>query len=117
MEPQTLNSTTPEPVVEDLPLKDRIVKILKGIYDPEIPVDIYELGLIYDIAISSENDIAIKMTLTTPACPVAGSLPPEVEKRIKTLPDVKDVKVEIVWEPPWKMDKMSDAAKLKLGML
>lgn len=99
------------------PLKDRIVKILKTIYDPEIPVDIYELGLVYDLAVSDEGNVDIKMTLTTPACPVAGSLPPEVENKVKAVDGVKEVKVAVVWEPPWKMDMMTEAAKLKLGMM
>ena len=98
-------------------LKDRIIKILKTCYDPEIPVDIYDLGLIYDLAVSDEGDVEIKMTLTSPACPVAGSLPPEVENKVKAVDGVKDVKVAVVWEPPWKMDMMTEAAKLKLGMM
>lgn len=99
------------------PLRDRIVKILKTIYDPEIPVDIYDLGLIYDLAVSDAGDVEIKMTLTSPACPVAGSLPPEVENKVKAVDGVNTVKVAVVWEPPWKMDMMTEASKLKLGML
>ncbi len=99
------------------PLKDRIVKILKTIYDPEIPVDIYDLGLIYDLAVSDTGDVEIKMTLTSPACPVAGSLPPDVENKVKAVDGVNSVKVAVVWDPPWKMDMMTEASKLKLGML
>lgn len=102
---------------EQAPLKERIIGILKSCYDPEIPVDIYELGLIYDLAVSEDGDVEIKMTLTSPACPVAGSLPPEVESKVKAVDGVKDVKVAVVWDPPWKMDMMTEAAKLKLGML
>ncbi|HSA60390.1 MAG TPA: SUF system Fe-S cluster assembly protein [bacterium] len=102
---------------EQPPLKDRVIKVLKSCYDPEIPVDIYDLGLIYDLAVSEEGDVEIKMTLTSPACPVAGSLPPEVENKVRAVDGVKDVKVAVVWEPPWKMDMMTEAAKLKLGML
>jgi FeS assembly SUF system protein len=102
---------------EQAPLKDRVIKILKTCYDPEIPVDIYDLGLIYDLAVSEDGNVEIKMTLTSPACPVAGSLPPEVENKVKAVDGVKDVKVAVVWEPPWKMDMMTEAAKLKLGMM
>ena len=97
-------------------LKDRVVKILKTCYDPEIPVDVYDLGLIYDLAVSDGGDVDIKMTLTSPACPVAGSLPPEIESKVKAVDGVKDVKVAVVWDPPWKPDMMTEAAKLKLGM-
>jgi FeS assembly SUF system protein len=101
---------------EQPPLKERVIKILKTCYDPEIPVDVYDLGLIYDLAVSDEGDVEIKMTLTSPACPVAGSLPPEIENKVKSVDGVNGVKVAVVWEPPWKPDMMSEAAKLKLGM-
>ena len=97
-------------------LEENIILILKTIYDPEIPVDIFELGLIYEIAIDDEANVNIKMTLTSPACPVAGSLPPEVEMKVADIDKVKSAKVEIVWSPPWDKDMMSDAAKVKLGM-
>jgi FeS assembly SUF system protein len=97
-------------------LKEPIVDVLRTCYDPEIPVDIYELGLIYDIDVEPSGDVKIKMTLTAPNCPVAGSLPLEVEQKVRSVPGVTDVKVELVWDPPWCMDKMSDAAKLQLGM-
>lgn len=102
---------------EQAPLKDRVIKILKTCYDPEIPVDVYDLGLIYDLAVSETGDVDIKMTLTSPACPVAGSLPPEIENKVKSVDGVNSVKVAVVWEPPWKMDMMTEAAKLKLGMM
>lgn len=92
-----------------------IIQTLKTCYDPEIPVDIYELGLIYRIDIHPDGLVEIDMTLTSPMCPVAGSLPLEVERRIKELPEVKDVIVRVVWEPMWTKDMMSDVAKIKLG--
>ncbi len=97
-------------------LKAPIVEALRTCYDPEIPVDIYELGLIYDIDVQPTGEVNIRMTLTSPACPVAGSLPGEVEQKIRAVQGVTDVKVELVWDPPWCMDKMSEAAKLQLGM-
>jgi FeS assembly SUF system protein len=97
-------------------LEEKIILVLKNIYDPEIPVDIFELGLIYEIAIDDDANVNIKMTLTSPACPVAGSLPPEVEMKVMTVKGVRDVKVQIVWSPPWDKDMMSDAAKVELGM-
>ena len=97
-------------------LEENIILVLKTIYDPEIPVDIFELGLIYEVAIDDEANVNIKMTLTSPACPVAGTLPPEVEMKVAANEGVKDAKVEIVWSPPWDKDMMSDAAKVKLGM-
>ena len=98
-------------------LGDKIVKVLKTIYDPEIPVDIYELGLIYDVMVNTNRDVKILMTLTTPNCPVAESLPREVEERVKSLDLVKDCEVEITFDPPWTQDLMSEEAKLELGML
>lgn len=94
-----------------------IEETIKTIFDPEIPVNIYELGLIYDIAISEDFNIDIKMTLTSPNCPVAGSLPLDVERKVAAIPGVQDVKVEIVWDPIWSPDMMSEAAKLQLGMM
>ncbi len=103
--------------MEDVkPLRDRIVEVLKTCYDPEIPVDIYELGLIYEINTLEGNDVLIKMTLTSPACPVAESLPIEVEQKIKSIPDVNNAKVEITFEPPWDKSMMSEEAKMELGM-
>lgn len=98
-------------------LGDKIVRVVKTIYDPEIPVDIYELGLIYDVFISEENDVKILMTLTSPNCPVAESLPLEVEEKIKTLEEINDCEVEITFDPPWEKEMMSEEAKLELGML
>ena len=97
-------------------LEEKIIQTLKTCYDPEIPVDIFELGLIYEIRISDDAEVNIKMTLTSPACPVAGSLPPEVEAKLRALPEIKNVKIELVWNPPWDRDMMSDIAKVELGM-
>ena len=98
-------------------LQARIVEALKTIYDPEIPVDIYELGLIYDVAVDAEGDAVVSMTLTTPNCPVAESMPAEVELRVLSVPGVRDAEVKLVWDPPWDPGKMSDEARLELGML
>ena len=98
-------------------LGDRIVETLKTIFDPEIPVDIYELGLIYDVLVNEDFEVKILMTLTTPNCPVAESLPKEVEEKVKSLDEVKSAEVEITFDPPWTQDLMSEEAKLELGML
>ncbi|GLB50796.1 SUF system Fe-S cluster assembly protein [Neptunitalea lumnitzerae] len=98
-------------------LGEEIVKTLKTIFDPEIPVDIYELGLIYDVFVNEDNDVKVLMTLTTPNCPVAETLPAEVEEKIKSIDQVKDAEVEITFDPPWSQDLMSEEAKLELGLL
>ena len=98
-------------------LGETIIEEICKIYDPEIPVNIYELGLIYDVKISEENDVMIEMTLTSPNCPVAESLPLEVEEKVKTIDSIQNVKVNIVFEPPWTKEMMSEEAKLELGML
>ena len=107
--------------VEEVPanedVKNSVIDALKSIYDPEIPVDIYELGLIYDVDISEDGDAVVTMTLTTPHCPVAESLPNEVELRVLSVPGVRDAEVKLVWDPPWDPSKMSDEARLELGML
>ena len=98
-------------------LGEKIVGVLKTIFDPEIPVDIYELGLIYDVFINEDNDVKILMTLTSPNCPVAETLPVEVEEKVKSLDEVKAVQVEITFDPAWTQDLISEEAKLELGML
>ncbi|MBU2997662.1 DUF59 domain-containing protein [Cellulophaga baltica] len=98
-------------------LGEKIVVVLKTIYDPEIPVDIYELGLIYDVFVNEDFEVKILMTLTSPNCPVAESLPAEVEEKVKSLDAIKDAEVEITFDPPWTQDLMSEEAKLELGML
>jgi FeS assembly SUF system protein len=97
-------------------LRPVVVAALSEVFDPEIPVNIYELGLIYDIIIDQSRTVGIRMTLTAPACPAAQILPGEVKQRIAKIPNVTDVKVDIVWDPPWDRDRMSDAAKLQLGL-
>jgi FeS assembly SUF system protein len=104
-----------EPAAGDL--YEAVIEALKDIYDPEIPVNIYDLGLIYDVEITPENHAMVKMTLTTPNCPVAESMPGEVELRVGSVPGVGHAEVELVWDPPWDPQKMSDEAKLELGML
>ncbi len=98
-------------------LGEKIVRILKTVYDPEIPVDIYELGLIYDVFVNEADEVKVLMTLTTPNCPVAETLPQEVEEKVKSLDEVKDAEVEITFDPPWTQDLMSEEAKLELGLL
>jgi FeS assembly SUF system protein len=100
---------------DKIALEMKVVEVIKTIYDPEIPVDIYELGLIYGIKINDDRTVDITMTLTSPACPVAGTLPGDVETKVKMLPGVSDVRVELTFEPPWDKDKMSEVAKFELG--
>jgi FeS assembly SUF system protein len=104
-------------MIDKAKLEQEIIQKLKTCFDPEIPVDIWELGLIYEIKIDDEGNTYIKMTLTSPHCPVAGILPPEVKEKVKKVKDVKDVYLDLVWEPAWSMDKMSEEAKLELGFL
>ena len=98
-------------------LGEKIVKVLKTIFDPEIPVDIYELGLIYDVFVNEDFDAKVLMTLTSPNCPVAESLPAEVEQKVKSIKGINEVEVEMTFDPPWTKDLMSDEAKLELGFL
>lgn len=102
---------TPEQV------KQGIVDVLKTVYDPEIPVDIYELGLIYEVEVDPERKVSLRMTLTSPMCPVAETLPPEVEAKVRSVPGVSDVALDLVWDPPWNPGMMSEAARLELGMV
>jgi FeS assembly SUF system protein len=97
-------------------IRQRVIDVLRTVYDPEIPVDIYELGLVYDVHVDDQGAVSIRMTLTSPMCPVAESLPPEVETKASAVEGVKEARVELVWEPPWNPAMMSDAARLELGM-
>jgi len=97
-------------------LESKVVEVLRTCYDPEIPVNIHELGLVYGIDVDPSGAVSIRMTLTSPACPVAGSLPPEVENKVAKIEGVSSAKVEVVWDPPWTPDMMTDAARLQLGM-
>ena len=103
-------------IIDPNKLGEEIVKVLKTVFDPEIPVDIYELGLIYDVFVNEDNDVKVLMTLTTPNCPVAESLPKMVKDNILKLDGVDDVNLKLVWDPPWTKDKMSEAAKLELNL-
>jgi FeS assembly SUF system protein len=98
-----------------LMIEGEVIEVLRTIYDPEIPVNIYEMGLIYDINVDPTGFVKVIMTLTSPACPVAGSLPPEVETKVKAASGVNGCEVEVTWDPPWTMEMMSEAAKLELG--
>jgi FeS assembly SUF system protein len=99
------------------PLKEHIIEALRTIYDPEIPVNIYDLGLIYELDVSEEGDVRLEMTLTAPGCPVAQTFPGAVEAAIRAVPGVREATVELVWDPPWSMERMSEAARLQLGIL
>jgi FeS assembly SUF system protein len=107
----------PAPVEPGGDLYEAVIEALKEIYDPEIPVNIYDLGLIYGVEITPDSDAKVTMTLTTPHCPVAESMPGEIELRVGAVPGIRDAEVELVWDPPWDPQKMSDEAKLELGML
>ena len=98
-------------------IEAEVIEALRTCFDPEIPVNIYELGLIYEVKVEPSGAVGIRMTLTSPHCPAAQSLPPEVEAKAKTVPGVTDAKVEVVWDPPWDPSKMSEAAKLQLGFM
>jgi FeS assembly SUF system protein len=98
-------------------MKAKVIDVLKSCYDPEIPVNIYDLGLIYDIGVATNGDVLVVMTLTSPSCPVAGSLPIEVQEKLKEHPMIHNARVEITFDPPWSLDRMSEEAKLELGFL
>ncbi len=102
--------------LERIELQDKVIEALRTCYDPEIPVNIYELGLIYDVKVEPSGEVTVRMTLTTPNCPAAASLPMEVEAKVSVLPRVTRAKVDVVWEPPWDPSKMTEAARLQLGM-
>jgi len=98
-------------------IEAQVIEALRTCFDPEIPVDIYELGLIYEVKVNETGEVSVKMTLTTPYCPAAQSLPPEVEEKVRAVPGVRSAKVEVVWDPPWNPGMMSEAAKLQLGLI
>jgi FeS assembly SUF system protein len=112
----TVSAATPLSQAELDALTDQLIEKLKTVYDPEIPVDIYELGLIYKVDVSDEKDVAIDMTLTAPGCPVAGEMPGWVEDAVNEIPEVRSCRVELVFDPPWDPSRMSDEAKLQLNM-
>jgi FeS assembly SUF system protein len=112
---QSVADLVPDPV-KTSELKPKIVEALATVFDPEIPVNIFELGLVYDIFVDGGGVAAVRMTLTAPACPAAQTLPVEVRDKVRKVDGVKDARVEIVWDPPWTKDRMSDAAKLQLGL-
>jgi FeS assembly SUF system protein len=107
---------TPIEQIQTQLIEAQVIEVLRTCHDPEIPVNIYELGLIYGIDVTAKGSVHIRMTLTSPACPVAGSLPPEVESKVRAIDGVSEAKVEVVWDPPWTPDKMSEAAKLTLNL-
>ena len=109
-------TSPPETTIDKERLRGSVVDVLKTVYDPEIPVDIWELGLIYDLDVDEGGGVRIRMTLTSPMCPVAETLPPEVEAKARSVPGVSDVKLDLVWEPPWHPSMMSEAARLETGM-
>lgn len=113
-EEQKENTTQP---ITDEALVEKVIDVLHTCYDPEIPVDIYELGLIYSVKVAPINNIMVEMTLTSPMCPVAESLPKEVQDKIKDMPEVNDCQVEVVFDPPWDQEMMSEAARLELGFM
>ncbi|HWP99979.1 MAG TPA: SUF system Fe-S cluster assembly protein [Vicinamibacterales bacterium] len=112
---ESVAALEPDPL-RTLELRPKIVEALSTVYDPEIPVNIYELGLVYDIVVDRRSVVGVRMTLTAPACPAAQTLPGEVREKIRAIPGVADAIVEIVWDPPWTKDRMSEAAKLQLGL-
>ena len=97
--------------------KERVVEALRTVFDPEIPVNIYDMGMIYEVTVNDEGHAYVKMTLTSPACPVAGTLPGEVEMRVNRVEGIESAEVELVWDPPWTMENLSEAAKLQLGLM
>jgi FeS assembly SUF system protein len=115
----------PQPPEPDRPARESspgdteqaVIEVLRTVHDPEIPVDIYEMGLVYNIDVDPSGKVVVCMTLTSPGCPVAGSMIPEIERKIAALPSVTGVHINLVWDPPWDQDRMSDAAKLQLGLL
>jgi FeS assembly SUF system protein len=111
-----VSDDSPKPVDTEV-IREQVIEVLRSCYDPEIPVNIYELGLIYEVSVGANAEVEIRMTLTSPMCPVAESLPPGVEGKVRELPSVSNAKVEVVWEPSWNPGMMSEAARLELNMM
>jgi FeS assembly SUF system protein len=114
--PAPQHASTASTSIEQKLIEGKVIEACRSVYDPEIPVNIYDLGLIYEISVDQEKRVVVKMTLTAPACPVADKLPAEVEQRIEAIPEVKSAEVILVWEPPWDKSRMSESAMLDLGM-
>jgi FeS assembly SUF system protein len=112
-----MQAPTPAPLPAGATLEQRAIAAMRSVYDPEIPLNIYDLGLIYDLQINDQAEVFIKMTLTAPGCPVAGILPGQVADAVRAVDGIADAKVELVWDPPWNQERMSDEAKLTLGLL
>jgi FeS assembly SUF system protein len=115
-EDKTSDAAAPVATAPADALRDRVIDELRTVYDPEIPVNIYELGLVYQVDVSPEGHVQVRMTLTSPMCPVAESLPPEVEAKVRAVPGVSSTEVEVVWDPPWSPAMMSEAARLELNL-
>jgi FeS assembly SUF system protein len=113
---EKIEESVPKEKNDTEPIRERVIETLKTVYDPEIPVDIYELGLVYDVKIEGDSQVQITMTLTSPMCPVAETLPVEVEQKVAAIEGVGQVALDLVWDPPWTPDMMSEAAKLTLNM-
>lgn len=114
--PESAGAAGTEGSADPAKIQADVIEVLKTVYDPEIPVNIYELGLIYEVNVEPGGSVHVRMTLTSPSCPVAGSLPGEVEQKVKSVPGVTDARIELVWEPAWNMSMMSEAARLQLNM-
>jgi FeS assembly SUF system protein len=112
-----MSETTTPGAITPGEIHDQVVQVMRETFDPEIPVNVYELGLVYAIDVTDAREVTVTMTLTSPMCPVAGSLPPEVEAKVRDLPGVASARVNLVWEPPWNQNMMTEAAKLRLGLL
>ena len=115
--PTAATAVPSQPAATPDAIRDQVIEQLRNVYDPEIPVNIYELGLIYAVDVDAKGKVSIRMTLTSPMCPAAEALPPEVETRARGVAGVSDVAVELVWDPPWSPDRMSESARLELGMV
>ena len=115
MSSDAIENAQPAPATDRVRLREEVIEVLRTVYDPEIPVNIYELGLVYDVEVDEDAHVKVRMTLTSPMCPVAESLPPEVEQKVRQIPGVAHAEVVLTWEPVWNPSMMSEAAKLQLG--